>query len=422
MIPPDPVAGPSSSNDRTLLRALLESIPDQIYFKDLQSRFIAASRSTAGMHGVSPDQIIGRTDFDTFSSEHARQTFADEQQIIATGQPIAKKVEKETWPDGRITWVTTTKLPLRNEAGEIIGTFGLSQDITEQRRTETALERTRKELVDTSRLAGMAEVATGVLHNVGNVLNSLNISSTLIASALRQSKADSLGKLSALLAEHRDDLGAYVTTDPKGRRIPEFIASLAAHALEERARLLSEVDSLQKNVDHIREIVSMQQAQATMVGVVEPLDPVALMEDSLRMNAGSLLRHEVQVVRKFEALTPVLAERGKCLQILVNLIANAKHAADDAHTQTGGKAKVITLRIAAGGPGRVLLSVSDNGIGILPENLSRIFAHGFTTRKNGHGFGLHSSANAATEMKGALTVQSDGPGLGATFTVELPAA
>lgn len=163
----------------------------------------------------------------------------------------------------------------------------------------------------------------------------------------------------------------------------------------------------------------MQQAYATMVGVVEPLDPAMMMEDSLRMNAGALVRHEVRVVRDFRFVPSILGEKAKVLQILVNLIRNAKYACDE----IGLPDKVLTLRLAASASSdRVQLIVQDNGVGIPAENLTRIFGHGFTTRANGHGFGLHSSANAAHEMKGSLTVQSDGPGRGATFTLELPAA
>lgn len=405
--------------DRALVSAFLENVPDLVYFKDRESRFIAVSQSKALRHGVTERAALtGKSDHDFFSPQRAQAARADEEEIMRTGRPIVGQTEKLTWADGHESYARTTKLPLRDEFGDVIGTFGISQDVTEAKRTEEALERTRKELVDASRLAGMAEVATGVLHNVGNVLNSLNVSSTILAAGLRQSKAESLGRLSALLQEHSADLGTFLTQDPKGRRIPEFIASLAAHALDERSRLLAEVESLQKNVDHIREIVVMQQAYATMVGVVEPLDATALVEDALRMNAGALVRHDVRVERDFHPVPLLLAERGKVLQILVNLIRNAKYAADDG----GSPDKVITLRLAPGAPGRVLLSVQDNGIGIPSENLTRIFAHGFTTRKTGHGFGLHSSANAAKEMKGTLSVHSDGPGLGATFTLDLPAA
>ncbi len=405
--------------ERAVVSAFLENVPDLVYFKDRAGHFIAVSQSKALRHGLADrNALVGKSDFDFFSPERARAAHADEAAIMRTGIPMVGKVEKLTWADGHETYARTTKLPLHDEFGEVIGTFGISQDVTEAKRTEDALETARRELVDASRFAGMAEVATGVLHNVGNVLNSLNVSATILATGLKQSKAESLGKLSALLAAHSTDLGQFLTEDPKGRRLPEFIASLAAHALEERARLLAEVESLQRNVDHIREIVVMQQAYATMVGIVEPLDAVTLMDDSLRMNAGALVRHDVRVHRNFQPVPQLLAERGKVLQILVNLIRNAKYAADD-----GGHAdKVITLHIVPGAPGRVLLSVQDNGVGIPAENLTRIFGHGFTTRKTGHGFGLHSSANAAKEMKGSLTVHSDGPGQGATFTLDLPAA
>lgn len=184
----------------------------------------------------------------------------------------------------------------------------------------------------------------------------------------------------------------------------------------------------------------MQQAYATMVGVIEPLDPVRLMEDAVRMNAGALVRHDVAVERLFQPVPPILAEKAKVLQILVNLIRNAKYACDEAHSAH----KAITLRVelapasdappprAAEGvsapaplaqPGKhVRLVVQDNGIGIPHENLERIFQHGFTTRLGGHGFGLHSSVAVAQEMHGTLTVHSDGVGHGATFILELPVA
>ena len=404
--------------DRALVSAFLQSVPDHVYFKDLQSRFIAVSTSQAqAVKCDSPAGLVGRTDFDFFNADHASRALADEQRIIRTGQPMIGKLENETWPDGRVTWVLTSKLPLRNEEGEIIGTFGISKDVTREKHTEAALERAQRDLVDASRIAGMAEVATGVLHNVGNVLNSLNVSASVIAAGFKDSKVESLAKIATMLREHSSDLAEYITNDPKGRRIPEFLESLAQHSIAERDRLLAEAESLQRNVDHIKEIVAMQQSYATMVSIIEPLDPVQLMEDSLRMNLGALARHAVTVERDFKSTPLVLAEKAKVLQILVNLIRNAKYAADDG----GRQDKAITLRIEATPEGRVRLIVADNGVGIPQENLTRIFAHGFTTRVGGHGFGLHSSANAAKEMKGSLTVHSEGLGKGAAFTLELPA-
>jgi len=411
--------GHDFSVDRALVNAFLHNVPDQIYFKDRGSRFITASTSQMKVLGCSsPAELRGKTDFDFFNADHATRAFEDEQRIIRTGQPMLSKLEHETLPDGRVTWVLTSKLPLRNDQGEIIGTFGVSKDVTKEKETELALESAQRALLDASRLAGMAEVATGVLHNVGNVLNSLNVSASVISAGLKQSKVDSLRKVSALMKEHTGDLGHFLTDDPKGKKVPEFLESLSQHSVAERDRLLAEAESLQRNVDHIKEIVSMQQSYATMVSIVEPLDAAALMEDSLRMNLGALARHSVAVFRDFRPAPPVLAEKAKVLQILVNLIRNAKYAADDG----GREDKKLVLRISTTVQGRVQLTVVDNGIGIPAENLTRIFAHGFTTRVGGHGFGLHSSANAAKEMKGSLTVTSAGLGKGAAFTLELPAA
>jgi len=405
--------------DRALVTAFLAHVPDFVHFKDRDGRFIAVSQSKIRRNGLKhQDEIIGKTDFDFFSEKDARRAKHDEDEVMRTGVAMVDKLEHVSWADGRETWALINKMPLHNEEGEIIGTFGITKDVTASKQMEAALEKSQRELLDASRLAGMAEVATGVLHNVGNVLNSLNISSTVIASGLRQSKTESLTKVGSMLKEHQSDLGTYLTEDPKGKLVPGFIESLARHFSEDRTRLLQESESLQQNVDHIKEIVSMQQSYATTTGITEPQDPAGLMEDALRMNRAALVRHDIQVVREFVTTPPVLADRGKALQIIVNLISNAKYAAEAGQLPE----KIITLRIASGDAGRVLLSVQDSGIGIPAENLTRIFQHGFTTKATGHGFGLHHSANAAREMKGRLSVYSDGPGTGATFTLDLPAA
>ncbi len=419
---PSPVPSidePKQLLDRALVTTFLKNVPDYIYFKDRASRFIAMSASFVKLLGKqSQDEIIGKSDFDFFDKAHAQPAFDDEQRIMRTGESILGKLEKELWSDGRVTWVYSSKMPLRGLKGEVIGTFGFSRDVTLSKEMEATLERKHRELMDTSRVAGKAEIATGVLHNVGNVLNSLNVSASIIATGFRQSKTDSLAKLTELLREHSHDLGDFLASDPKGRRVPEFITSLAQNFSSERDRLLEELNSLQKNVDHINEIVSMQQSYAIMLGTVETLDAPALMEDALRMNSSALERHDVQVVRDFQPTPRIVAEKGKVLQILVNLIGNAKHACDD-----GGRPdKIMTLRVTPGEPGYVRLVVEDDGIGILPENLPKIFQYGFTTRASGHGFGVHSSAISAKEMKGFLNVHSDGLGKGAKFVLELPAA
>ncbi|RYD60460.1 MAG: GHKL domain-containing protein, partial [Verrucomicrobiaceae bacterium] len=184
---------------------------------------------------------------------------------------------------------------------------------------------------------------------------------------------------------------------------------------EEQEQVLSELRLLSKNIDHIKQIVSMQQGYARVSGVTEALSPADLVEDSLRMNDASLARHGVEVVRDYGEVPQITVEKHKALQILVNLIRNAQQACG----KSGRSDKRITVRISTSHD-RVRISIIDNGVGIPQEHLTRVFAHGFTTKPEGHGFGLHSGALAAREMGGALTVHSDGPGAGATFTLELP--
>jgi PAS domain S-box-containing protein len=417
-VPFDPPEHPAPLLDRTLVAAFLEHVPDIVFFKDDASRFIAVSRSKARRHGRNPQDLLGRTDADYFVPEHAQAARTDEARIMATGQPVLARLEHTRFNDGREGWTEVSKLPLRDDSGAIVGTFGLCTDVTETQRIKLELDQAHRELLSASRLAGMAEVATGVLHNVGNVLTSVNVSANVLAAGLQQNRAESLERVADLLQEHAADLDTYLTTDAKGRVVPDFLASLGQHWLEERDRLLQELASLQQSIDHIKEIVAMQQAYATASGRVEALDPVALMEDALRMNAGALERHHVTWVRDFLPTPPMRAEKAKVLQILINLIRNAKYAA----AEGGQPGPAVTLGVAPGTPGRVRLIVADNGVGIAARNLDRIFTHGFTTRPDGHGFGLHSSLAAARAMQGDLTAQSPGPGQGATFTLDLPAA
>ena len=292
----------------------------------------------------------------------------------------------------------------------------LEKEVSERKQAEEQLKETHKQLLVVSRQAGMAEVATSVLHNVGNVLNSVNVSSTLVANQVRQSKVGNLAKVCDLIQNHNRDLADFLTNDPKGRQVPGYLNALVEHLDQEQNEMLAELESLRKNIEHIKDIVSMQQSYAKVSGVSEKLKVPELIEDALRMNADALERHNVKVVLDFPPQLPeILIDKSKVLQILVNLVRNAKHACDD----SGRPDKQLTLRVA-NGDNRIKISISDNGIGIPAENLTRIFNHGFTTRRNGHGFGLHSGALAAKELGGSLTAFSNGVGQGATFALEVP--
>jgi len=291
--------------------------------------------------------------------------------------------------------------------------------LRDNERITRELHAVQSDLVTTARQAGMAEIANNVLHNVGNVLNSVNVSAGLVTSKMRDSKALGLVKAVQLMNEHAADLGEFLTRDAKGKLLPDYLNKVVAALAAEQQSVVAELGSLTTSVDHIKDIVATQQSYAGAANVVEAVQVRELLEDALRMNAGALARHQVTVVREFADVPLLMLDKSRVLQILVNLIGNAKQAMDGVTDH----AHLLTLRVEVAdlsNERNLRIRVEDEGEGIAPENLARLFVHGFTTRKNGHGFGLHSCALAAKEMGGTLTAQSAGLGKGAAFTLDLP--
>ncbi len=398
----------------SLVGATLEATADGILATDGKGRVTSFNENFLTIWKIPPE--LRQTANEAALLEIAMGQLKEPEQFHAKVQELYRNL-KDSFDvlelnDGRVF----ERFARPQRIGEkFVGCVWSFRDITERRRAEAELKSTHRQLLDASRQAGMAEIATGVLHNVGNVLNSVNVSMEVAAKKVRQLKVASLGKVAALVQEHAGDPAAFFA-NPQGAKLPAFLGELAEHFIAEQAALLDELGSLKGDVEHINEIVAMQQSYAGAGGMTETLAVADVIEDALRMNAAALDRHGALVVREFDpALPAVPIDRHKLLQILVNLIRNAKYAMDE----PGAAGKQLTVRTERNGVS-FKVSVSDMGIGIDRENLTRIFSHGFTTKKEGHGFGLHSSANAATEMGGRLSVHSDGLGCGATFTVELP--
>ncbi|WP_437998524.1 ATP-binding protein [Sorangium sp. So ce185] len=375
--------------------------------------------------------------------DRLQQAYADvsdraarEQQLRETVQALNEDLERAKGELERRVAERTAELLVANER--------LQVELAERGRAEAALkaseeqlrqlnealeqrvvERTaelaaaQRQVLDTARRAGMAEIATNVVHNIGNVLNTVNVSAKLIGEELGGLKLEKLERAAQLLASHREDPGRFLTEDERGRHLIAYLEALSAALEGDRRRILRYVDQLEKSVDHIKDIVRTQQTYAGTTAVVEPVQLSELLEDALRMNDAALSRPHLKVVRELACPRPVYVDKHKLLQILMNLISNAKHAMDE----LPGREHELTLRVEARGAGRdgaVRICVQDTGVGIAKEHLTRIFSHGFTTRSGGHGFGLHSCALAAEEMSGVLSATSDGVGRGATFTLELP--
>jgi C4-dicarboxylate-specific signal transduction histidine kinase len=350
--------------------------------------------------------------------EYSATLVKNPEEFLARVKELASDPEMEAFDtielkDGRVFERIVRPQRLGNKCVGCVLSFS---DVTERKKAEADLETIHQELLQASRQAGMAEVATNVLHNVGNVLNSVNTSASVVMEQVRGSKVTGVSRMAALLEENRDDLLGFLARDNRAQQILVYLKTLSTHLGDEHKTILRELGELSKNIEHIKEIVTMQQSYAKVSGVEELHSAESLIEDSLRIHMTALGRHHVKLIRKYEPVPELLVDKHKVLQILVNLIGNAKYALNESDHED----RQLSLSVKANGGDRVFISVADNGIGIAPENLIRIFSHGFTTKKNGHGFGLHSGFLAAKEMGGSLSVHSDGPGKGATFTLELP--
>ncbi|MFL5358701.1 AAA family ATPase [Archangium sp.] len=277
------------------------------------------------------------------------------------------------------------------------------------------LKQTQARLVDSARAAGMAEVAANVLHNVGNVLTSAVINHQVLRQTVGASRVGRLKQATSLLVEHRDGLADFLSRDPRGTRLLDYLPGLADELLREHAALREGLESMGMHIEHIRAIVQIQQNYASTTLVTEECELSGLVQDALSILMPALRRHGITITQALTALPPVRVDKHKVLQILINFLDNAKKAVKGLPEE---QRRVHVRLEATGGMARIL--VVDNGAGIAPENRERLFSQGFTTREGGHGLGLHSSALAARTLGGRVSLESEGPGRGATAILELP--
>lgn len=419
-----PIANPNGSEPVPLTQeadlyvkvcSLLQTTSDIIYFKDLNSVFTLCSDShTVSLTGGLDESVIGKSDFDFYDPERAQAFFDDEQEIIRTGEPIIGQVEN-TARNGKTTWVSSSKFPLRGADGRIIGTYGISRDITEQKRTQQKLSEANAQLVDTSRRAGMAEIATHVIHNVGNVLTSVKVAVSHSSDLCAKFPFEKIERVADLIEKHSADKD-FFAEGQRGSHIPNFLRELASSLYAEQTKVQNELLDSKRHLDHISSIVAQQQEHAKAAKVIERVDLSEVIADGVTMSSSSLANHNIQIIRDFSDGMIVETDKHQVLQIIVNLIRNAKHAC----LESPNFPRRIGISASNTAGNSFCIAISDNGIGISPENIVKLFTYGFTTRQRGKGFGLHSCANVARELGGSIDVQSDGLGKGATFVLTLP--
>jgi signal transduction histidine kinase len=286
------------------------------------------------------------------------------------------------------------------------------------RQRTVELESVYQQLVTAARHAGMAEIAIGVLHNVGNVLNSVNTTAGVAIEHARALPTGDLEKVAQLIAEHENSLAAFLTGDPRGKGVPKFITLLANQLSTQRNDIVDQLTTLSHHVDHIKRIVRAQQSFAKVAGLVETVSLEEMIQSAVSFSSAAMHRHFVTVISRFGRMGDVHIDKHRVLQIVINLLTNAKQAL----AETVPDQRRIEVFAEVDDADHVVIAITDNGKGITAENLQQMFRFGFTTRKDGNGFGLHSGALAAKEMGGSLTAHSDGPGTGARFTLRIPQA
>jgi PAS domain S-box-containing protein len=393
--------------------ALTDSAPVAIYHYTGPGRPLYANPAFRAMFGVEAAQNIDVwvMKIHPDDRERARQEWARFESQLESGVDEFRTQYRILGSAGESRVVLERVV----RAVGVDGFVGTITDVTELVQTQTELERAHKALMSASHRAGMAEVATNVLHNVGNVLNTVNVSANVLEARLGELRVAGLGKIATMLQEKGEALSAFMSTE-RGKGLPGYLARLSSELQADKETALTELASLVENLEHIKNIVRMQQSYASSdIGVTETVALGDLINDGVRLNAAGFSRHGVTLELDFGEVPSITVDKHKVLQILVNVLSNAKYACDN--SKHSDRRVVISTRPSEVG---VCITVRDNGVGIPAENMTRIFEHGFTTRPDGHGFGLHSAAIAAKELKGSLRAASDGPGCGASFTLELP--
>ena len=332
---------------------------------------------------------------------------------LAEGRSVCSLRTCLTTPGGRTVHLQVHARLFRDSLGQLDRLLGVAWDVSEQVRQEERRLELQTQLREVSRHAGMAEVATGVLHSVGNLLNSLTVSTALMLSGLRDSRVGNVQRIAKLLTDNANRLGPFLESDPRGREIPSYLSQLGEHLGAENRTLHAEMQTVAAHVEHIGKIVASQQTYARRGGVTEEVDVAELVDNAIALNfAGA---PDVTVRRDYQVAPRLTLDRHKLIQILGNLLSNARHALRD--LTEGERMLTVRLRPLAQS---LAIEVGDTGVGIAADVIKRLFAFGFTTKKDGHGFGLHASANLAKELGGEISVRSDGPGEGACFTLCLP--
>lgn len=403
-----------SEADVRLRTRALDAAANAVAITDARGDIQWVNEAFTALTGYAATEVIGQNLRLLKSGQHPDSLYQQMWRSLSRGEVWQGELVNRR-KDGGLYHEEMTITPLHAPDGAISHYIAIKLDITARKQSEAAIQELHRKLVVASRQAGMADVAIDILHNVGNALNSVRVSTNLLAEHLRDSRVATLGKLAELLRAHEPDLARYLTTDPSGVKVPALVEMLAATLAAERTVMLAEVANAHKYLEDVTETVRRQESLTKASWVTETFAVADLVEEALRINVDALTGHDIEIIRDVPAQPPLTTDRHKVMQILINLVRNARQACE----RSGRADKRITARATRDGD-RVRIAVIDNGVGFAAEDLPRMFGPDLPSRTSGFGSGLHSDASAASQLGGTLRGESAGPGQGATFTLEIP--
>ncbi len=390
------------------ISSFLLNSPDYIFIIDHDFIIQYANRSGAG---YATENITGNDAFSFLPLEYHDQFRRAFVQTFKTGSSDIMEVNM-VLPNGEQKWIENRFAAIRDDT-TISEIMLIATDISMRKKTEKKFKTAQKELLAQAHLAGMAEIATGILHNVGNILNSLKVSAQLIQEVLRKSSIDGFKNANQLLNEHADNLNDFFRHNPKGKKLLLYYQTLEEKFEGDNNKIISYMSRLFDKIQEISDVVAAQQDYAGAPSFLEELDVSVIIDSVLVIESEIMEESYISVEKEYTNVPKIVAQKTKFLHILVNLFKNARNA------MTESSSKKLSVRVDCNDR-TVFIRVKDTGMGIPQKDITKIFAYGYTTMKDGLGFGLHNCANYMTEMGGKIWAESDGKGEGATFVLEFP--
>lgn len=318
--------------------------------------------------------------------------------------------------DGREIWFLVRGSVVCDEQGQVTGFSGSSTDITQRKLAELELEKARKEALARAHKIGKAEFATTVLHNIGNVLSSVNVASSNMREIVNRSKLTNLTSGFQMIQENIGNLADFLTSDQRGQMLPDYLTKACDMMVKDLEELKTSAYSITNKIGLMRDIIETQQSLAKSEERLQNRPIPDLIEEALTIQSESLKRYQVKVKRAYKTEVKVTVPVARFLHVLINLFKNASEAM---RTMPEDK-RVLRIEVTEAKDERICMDIQDSGEGINAEELEQLFTHGFTTKEDGHGFGLHYCKKAIEEIGGSIAVSSEGKQCGATFSLCFP--